>query len=187
MKKIVIITPVKNVERVYQTFGLIAEDKDVQLEFKGLEQGIEGVATYFDKTVIAPEILRLAYQAEQNGAAAVIINCFSEPGLQAAKELLSIPVVGIFEAVLRTITIAQKRFSILLPKFHANYLKILSDAIKLHDAQDLATPFYQIDLEENEGKQKAAIAMVIKDAVLTQHAQNIILSSTYLAQYQDYW
>lgn len=184
MKKIVIISPVKNIERVHHTFVSVAQDKNIQLEFKGVEQGLEGVATYFDRTIIAPEIVRLAYQAEQNGAAAVIINCLAEPGLQAAKELLSIPVIGIFEASLQAITVAQKRLSILLPKFHDNYLKILQETIKARDLKNLLTEFYRINIEEPEEKKKSAVTTAIKDAI--NHSQVIILSSTYLAQYQDY-
>lgn len=87
---------------------------------------------------------------------------------------------------LHVIKKSNKRFSLLLPNFHANYLQVLKAAVKYHGAYDLAVSFAKIDLEESEEKQKVAIATVIKDAVLTQHAQTIILSSSYLAKYQDY-
>lgn len=186
MKQVVVITPVKNLKNVRHTFQENESCKGIQVKFEGLTKGIQGVATYFDKTLIAPEILRLAYQAQQDGADAVIINCLSEPGLAAAKELLSIPVIGIFEACLQTIAVSKEYFSIILPKFHLNYLQILKETITLANLQNSFTSFHQIDIEENKEKQKTAIAMVIKEAALQECEQAIILSSTYLAQFEDF-
>ena len=149
VKKITIITPVKNIEAASFAIQSLVNIKNIQLEFIGLHHDIEGVATYFDRTMIAPEIIALAYHAEKNGADAVIINCLSEPGLQAAKELLTIPVMGIFEATLSAIAKDKKHFSILLPQFHPDYLHMLQDTIRIHELQSLLTSLCCIDLAQD--------------------------------------
>src|SRR5215467_14451981 len=47
-----------------------------------------------DAAVVVPELLRLGPLAEERGFDAIVIGCFSDPGLDPLRELLRIPVVG---------------------------------------------------------------------------------------------
>lgn len=51
-----------------------------------------------DAALAGPELLRLVQQAEQEEYDAVVLYCFSDPVLAAARELVTIPVVGAGQA-----------------------------------------------------------------------------------------
>src|SRR5690349_15293207 len=54
-----------------------------------------------------------AIKGEQQGYDAVVMGCLDEPGLPAAKEVLSIPVVGETEAAVHYASLVGRRFTFL--------------------------------------------------------------------------
>jgi allantoin racemase len=70
------------------------------IEVAGITRGPESVECFYDDTLAAPHIVELAKNAERDGFDAVVISCFFDPGLRAARELLSIPVASAGEASL---------------------------------------------------------------------------------------
>jgi len=70
------------------------------IEVAGITRGPESVECFYDDTIAAPHILELAKNAERDGFDAVVISCFFDPGLRAARELLSIPVTSAGESSL---------------------------------------------------------------------------------------
>jgi len=68
-----------------------------------------------DEAYAIPEMLELVKKAEKEGVDAVVIACFSDPGLEAAKELVNIPVIGIGEASIHAAAMLGARFSVITP------------------------------------------------------------------------
>ena len=66
----------------------------VELGVKALEKGTASIEGVYDEIVDAPYILLETVRAEMEGYDAVVIDCFGDPALDAARELVSIPVVG---------------------------------------------------------------------------------------------
>jgi len=66
----------------------------VKLEITSLDKGTASIETAYDESVNAPYILQKVKWAEENGFDAVIIDCFGDPALDAAREIVKIPVVG---------------------------------------------------------------------------------------------
>ena len=52
------------------------------------------VDSCLDAALDAPEIAEMALRAQADGADAVCLYCFSDPGFDACRELLHVPVVG---------------------------------------------------------------------------------------------
>ena len=73
---------------------------------------IEGAA---DAALVVPELLRLVPDAERRGYGAVIIGCFSDPGLDALHERVSVPLVGPGASAMHLAAQLGSRFSILAP------------------------------------------------------------------------
>lgn len=73
---------------------------------------IEGAA---DAALVVPELLRLVPLGEAAGFDAVIIGCFSDPGLDALRERVSIPLVGPGASAMHLAAQLGSRFSILSP------------------------------------------------------------------------
>jgi allantoin racemase len=73
---------------------------------------IEGAA---DAAEVVPELLRLVPQAEQRGFDAVIIGCFSDPGLDALRERSGVALIGPGASAMHFAAQLGSRFSILTP------------------------------------------------------------------------
>lgn len=71
---------------------------DCQVDVVNPELGPEAIESAYDESRAVPEMLKLVRRAPEQGYDAVVIACFSDPGLDAARELVDIPVVGIQEA-----------------------------------------------------------------------------------------
>ncbi len=59
-----------------------------------IDRGPPSIESEFDEAMAIPDTLRAAVEAEQSGADAIVIDCLGDPGVKAARELVSIPVVG---------------------------------------------------------------------------------------------
>lgn len=70
---------------------------------------IEG---YYDEVFAVPGLLLEIAKAEREGAQAIVIACFDDTGLDAARALASIPVIGICEAALSATSFIAQRFSV---------------------------------------------------------------------------
>jgi len=78
-----------------------------------LDWGTASIESFLDEALVIPNILSRVIQAEEEGADAVIIDCMADPGLYAARELVSIPVVGPAQASMHLAAILGHRFSVL--------------------------------------------------------------------------
>ena len=70
---------------------------------------IEG---YYDEVFAIPGLLAEIRHAEGQGAEAAVIACFDDTGLDAARAMARIPVLGICEAALVTAGFLAKRFTV---------------------------------------------------------------------------
>jgi allantoin racemase len=70
---------------------------------------IEG---YYDEVFAVPGLLMEIAKAEREGADAIVIACFDDTGLDAARALAGIPVIGICEAALSATAFIAQRFSV---------------------------------------------------------------------------
>ncbi|MET0436877.1 MAG: aspartate/glutamate racemase family protein [Devosia sp.] len=76
----------------------------------GTPVSIEG---FSDEALSVPAMLADIRAAEAAGAAATVIACFDDPGLDAAREYAAGPVLGICQAAVQAAMIVAKRFSII--------------------------------------------------------------------------
>jgi allantoin racemase len=76
------------------------------------EHGPVSIESEYDEALATPHTLALIRQAEADGYDAAVIACFSDPGLQAGRELVSMPVVGIEEATLHVAAQLGHKFTI---------------------------------------------------------------------------
>lgn len=68
--------------------------RETVIEFYRSASGPPAIETRVDHDLAIPEVLRLAKQAEAERNDAAIIWCAGDPGLESARELVDIPVVG---------------------------------------------------------------------------------------------
>jgi allantoin racemase len=84
----------ENVESDYQRL----KRPETSIEIIHLKQGPEAIQSEYDEANATPFILREVTRAMAAHEDAVIIYCFSDPALNAAREISTIPVLGIGES-----------------------------------------------------------------------------------------
>jgi allantoin racemase len=77
--------------------------------------GPAAIESAHDAGLVVPELIRLAPLAEKRGFSAIVIGCYSDPGLDALRELLTIPVIGPGAASLHLAAQLGTRISVLTP------------------------------------------------------------------------
>lgn len=85
----------------------------VVVERLSLTFGTASIESRWDDAFAAPGIIDAATRAEAAGADAVVVNCMEDPAVDAAREVVRIPVVGPAEAAMHLALCVADRFSIL--------------------------------------------------------------------------
>lgn len=74
--------------------------------------GPVSLESHYDEAIATPHLLDLITAGEQQGYDGFVIACFGDPGLLAAREIATGPVVGIAEAAMHTATYLGRSFSV---------------------------------------------------------------------------
>jgi len=92
------------------------KNPDVEIKIADLpEANIKSVNNAFDTTNVGFLHTKTAISAEKNGFDGVAMGCLDEPGVDAAKELLTIPVVGECESAMHFASLVGRKFSFVVP------------------------------------------------------------------------
>ncbi|MEM0045877.1 MAG: aspartate/glutamate racemase family protein, partial [Desulfurococcaceae archaeon] len=75
---------------------------DVEVAVRHIPSAPPFIETEYEKELAAPLVVREVLKASEEGFKGVVINCFDDPGLEASREVSSIPVLGIGETSLMT-------------------------------------------------------------------------------------
>ncbi len=127
---------------------------------------IEG---YYDEAFAVPGLLMELSKGQAAGADAAIIACFDDTGLDAARALADIPVIGICEAAVATTAFIAQRFTVVttmersrLPLEHLVHRYGMSSRCKVR-AADIPVLSLE-DPASNAGERlRAEIAAALKD------------------------
>lgn len=87
----------------------------VDVEVWSLADGPPSIESAWEAALVVPELTRLVVQARGEGFDAVIVGCFSDPGLEALRELVDIPVIGPGSSAVHLAAQLGTRFTIISP------------------------------------------------------------------------
>lgn len=129
--KIRVIVPVTTKEFVAATGPqyTAAARPDAEISVVGLDRGPASLESDYEDALAVPDILAKVRVAEAEGIDAVIIDCMADPGLDPARELASIPVVGPAQTAMHLAAILAHRFSVItvleqgIPGVHRQILR----------------------------------------------------------------
>jgi allantoin racemase len=154
------------------------------VEVVGITRGPESVECFYDDVLASPHIVELAQQAERNGFDAVVISCFFDPGLHAAREVVSIPVASAGESALHLASSLGHRIGIVttvsnsIPVIH-HLVKVLGLEARLATVRVTSLGVLQLDGSENtvDALLKESLSCVKEDG-----ADVIVLGCTGMAE-----
>lgn len=150
--------------------------------------GPVSIESAYDEALSIPPMLALIRQAELEGYDAVVIACFSDPGLHAARELVSIPVVGIQEAALHAA--AQLGFRFTITTTFPKRVPAKIEAVKMAGMESRLASVRPLnmtvlDMDRDPECTKARLIDVCHAAAVEDGAEVVILGCAGLAGYAD--
>ena len=152
-----------------------------KLEMTNIEKGTASIEDAYDEALNAPAILKKVKEAEEKGFSAVVIDCFGDPALDAARELVRIPVVGANEAACHLAAQIAPKFSIIniLPEIEPLVRGLLAKRGFLqYLASMIPIGIPVLDLEKDCEKSASVIARAIEKAFKEDGAYAVILGCT---------
>jgi len=83
-----------------------------QVEIVFLDRGPASIESEFEEALAVPDTIVKALAAEAGGSDAVILDCMLDPGLEAVREKVAIPVIGPGQTSMHLAAMLGDRFSI---------------------------------------------------------------------------
>lgn len=154
---------------------------DVDITVVSLEKGPASIESAYEEEVAAPWILQRVREAEKNGFDAVIIDCMGDPALEAAREVVDIPVVGPCQSSMMVASVLGDRFSVVtvLRRLTPLFWRMVREygvEEKIASVRSVEVPV--LELEERRDEVKAALLRESKKAIEEDGADVIILGCT---------
>ncbi len=181
--KIRVIAPVTTQAFVAETAEAYrqAARPDTEVSVVGLERGPASIESDYEEALAVPDVLAKARAAEKEGMDAVVVDCMVDPGLDAARELLTIPVVGPAQASMHLAAMLAHRFSVIgimardIPIFHRLFVKFGLEG-KVASVRVVNIPV--LELEGDPARLTEAIVGASLQAVAEDGAHAIVLGCT---------
>ncbi len=161
---------------------------DTELTVVNPEHGPVSIESVYDEALATPPTLELVRQANQEGYDAIVLACFSDPGLDAAKEISEIPVIGIEEATLHVAAMLGHKFSITTTgrnRAPTREIHVRLRNVETAYASALVMDMPVLEMDAQPEKAKARILELAREAIKTQGTEVIILGCAGLAGYAE--
>jgi allantoin racemase len=85
---------------------------DTEIDVVNLDRGPASIESHYDEILAAYDIVDKVKEAAEGGMDGVFVDCFGDPGVDAARELVRIPVVGGFQPAALTASLVAGRWSV---------------------------------------------------------------------------
>jgi len=147
-------------------------------------KGPGSIETDYDEAMAIPNVLNSIIKAEKKGYDVAIISCFSDPGLDACREKVNIPVIGSGENAMLLASQLGNNFSILSPLETniANFnKKILSMGLEKKYCSTRAIGMSVLDLAKNKKKTLKKLTAVASKTIKEDNADVLILGCMSMA------
>lgn len=115
MPRILVINPVatNKWDNITREFLEKHASPGTHISVRSLKEGPESIESEYDRDLVAHLVVDEVVRAEKEGFDAVVINCFDDPGLHAARERVRILVLGIGETSIITALLLGHRIAII--------------------------------------------------------------------------
>jgi allantoin racemase len=153
----------------------------IELLLDSLPKGTTSIEDAYDEAINVPHILAKIRTAESKQCSAVIIDCFGDPGLDAARELVRMPVIGVAQSTCHLAAQIAPRFSIIntVREFaHLDRELVTKYGVTQHLASIITIDIPVLALEAQQKRAVNALAAATRKAVREDGAQAIVLGCT---------
>lgn len=158
-------------------------DKATEVEVIGLERGPRSLETFYDVAHAGPEILRVVRE-KSDEVDAIMINCFADPALDAARELTDKVVLGAGETSMAVAIQLGPRFSVIsVLKNTASWVRMQAARLGVESklASAIGVDIPVLDLGKDPERTVNAIVKSAREAIERDGAEVIVLGCTGMA------
>lgn len=143
-----------------------------------VSEGPASIESAYEEYLSVPATFDGVRKAEADGFDAVILGCFGDPGLEAVRELVNIPVIGPGEASLLLAASLGHRFSVvtILDNVVAGQeLQAYKAGVRDKLASVVATQIPVLDLMKDPARSRARVIEVGRQAIERDRADTLML------------
>ena len=156
------------------------KEPDTELEVMNIQKGPASIESRYDDILASFSIVEEVKRAKKDGCDGVFIDCFGDPGVDALRELVRIPVVGGFQPAALTASLVSDRWSVVTVL--KNLLPIVGELARklgiegnIASVRDIDTPVLELhDKKVLEEK----LLIQIEKAVTNDGAEAVVLGCT---------
>lgn len=144
--------------------------------------GPASIESHYDEALSVPGVLQIIRQDHK--ADAFVLACFGDPGLDAAREAASVPVIGIAEAAMKTASLLGRSFSVVTTV--SRTVGRAWDLARVYGLERQCAGVHACDipvleLEDDTDRTYAAILAHAKHALAEDHSDAIVLGCAGMA------
>lgn len=148
--------------------------------------GPVSIESHYDEALAVPGVLQVV--AGDPDADAFVVACFGDPGIEAAREVAAVPVIGIAEAAMKAATLVGNRFSVV-----TTLGRTIGRAWHLVDQHGLhrqcadihACEIPVLDLDDNREATFTSVYAASRAALRADHSDAIVLGCAGMAWLPD--
>ena len=176
-----VVTPIttEGFRTVEDAIGLQSEG--VTVDFVNIDAGPASIECDFEIMLSQPATAARIVESERQGVDAVVIDCMGDPALFAARECVSIPVLGPMQTAMSVAAMMGHKFSVvtvlrrILPMIERQ-AAVYGMSAKLASARSVDIPV--LELEKDLAATKRALIAEARKAVVEDGADYIIFGCT---------
>ena len=87
-------------------------DVNTEIVVRDAESGPASIESIYEEYLAVPGMMRAVAEAEREGIDAAIVGCFGDPGVDGAREIAGIPVIGPCESSMHLASVLGYKFSV---------------------------------------------------------------------------
>lgn len=177
--KIKIIEPVlyneKNIEKIKNLYA-DKKHKNTHMDVIGLKKGATDIEYFYDEEIAKIELLKEVKKAEEENFDGILIYCTGDPGLDAAREIVDIPVVGLGQAELHMASLLCSRFTVISPGSSV----MIEELIRKYGMEKKLKETITIDLTVSQVKNKDSAKLAILEVTKEKDIEALVLECGHL-------
>lgn len=188
--RILVINPNSSAEMTQSIRDILEQIRrpDTSVEVIRLETAPSAIESATDGAMSVPALLDKVRWANQEGFDAVIIACFSDPGLEPAREVSEVLVLGIQQTTLAVATMLGHKYTILTPlssRIASKEQDVRRFRLDASCASVRALDLSVSQTEEDPELTKRRVKEVARAAIEQDGAEVIILGCAGMAGYSE--
>ena len=188
--RILVINPNSSVEMTQSIENVLQQIKrsDTEVTVIRTEGAPTAIQSATDAALATPYVLEQVRKANEGGVDAIVLACFSDPGLEPAREISDVLVLGIQETTLHIAAMLGHKYSVLTPL--AGRIASKEQDMRRFKAESSCASVRALGMtvaetESDPKRTKARILAVAREAIEQDGAEVMVLGCAGMVGYAE--